>query len=66
MFEYQIIVEFNGVRVLRTEWHVGKTEARDMAWLLASKLGDAYRISVRERQEPFTSIPWEEFGMADA
>ena len=63
MFEYSVIVSYRGAVIFRTEWHVGVREAREVAWLLATKLGDGYDIGVRARKEDFVATPWEVFGL---
>lgn len=63
MFEYQVIVAFAGAIVFKTCWQVGEAKTRDLAWLLASKLGEGYEVSVGMRKEEFMSIPWEQFGL---
>lgn len=63
MLEYQIIVGYGGAILFRTCWKVGKSEARDLAWLMASKLGPDYDVGVGVREESFVAIPWEQFGL---
>lgn len=63
MFEYQVIVSFQGSIVFRTCWHAGASQARDLAWLLASRLGEGYEIGVGTRKEEFVATPWEQFGL---
>lgn len=66
MFEYQVIVRFSGVVLFRTCWHVGPKEAREIAWLLASRLGETYEVSVGVRNEELRAVPWNEFGLEQA
>lgn len=63
MFEYQVIVGYAGSILFRTCWKVGEQEARDLAWLLAEKLGPAYEVGVGVRKEEFLATPWHEFGL---
>jgi hypothetical protein len=63
MFEYQVIVRFNGIVLFKTEWHVGPKEAREIAWLMASRLGEQYEVCVGVRNEALRAIPWNEFGL---
>jgi hypothetical protein len=63
MFEYQVIVSFQGSVLFRTCWHAGATQARDLAWLLASKLNGGYEVGVATRKEEFVATPWEQFGL---
>lgn len=63
MFEYQVIVAFGGAILFKTCWQVGEEKARDIAWLLASKLGEGYEVGVGTRKEEFLATPWEQFGL---
>lgn len=66
MFEYQVIVAFQGTVIFRTEWHVGGKQARELAWMLASRLGERYDIGVAVRREEFVAVPWQQFGLEEA
>lgn len=63
MFEYQVIVAFQGSVLFRTCWAVGETKARDLAWLLATRLGEGYEVGVGTRKEEFVATSWEQFGL---
>ena len=63
MFEYQVIVAFQGAILFRTSWQVGESKAKEVAWLLASKLGEGYEVGIGTRKEEFVATPWEQFGL---
>lgn len=63
MYEYQVIVAYAGQILFKTCWQVGEMKAREIAWLLASRLGDGYEIGVGTRKEEFLATPWREFGL---
>lgn len=63
MFEYQVVVSFGGAVIFSTQWSVGESKTRDVAWLLASKLGIGYEVVVATRKEEFVRTPWEQFGL---
>jgi len=63
MFEYQVIVAHSGQIIFKTCWMVGELKARELAWLLAEKLGHGYEIGVGTRKEEFVATPWELFGL---